>query len=72
MLKQMGITHLAQLVDQDIKRVLGKLGMDNEEAQEAQKALERVPLVDMKWSLIPVDEQNQPLENSLLEESGEA
>jgi len=34
--------------------------------------LERVPLVDMKWTLVAVDDRNEPLENVLLEPSSEA
>jgi len=46
--------------------------MDKDETAEALKALERVPLVDIKWSMVPIDERNQPLEDELLEEGGEA
>ena len=69
----MGIVHLAQMLDQpNIPEILKKLGMQKDEVLEAQKALERVPLVDMKWSLVAVDQKNEPLEGELLEEGGEA
>lgn len=69
----MGIEHLVQMLDKkDIRDVLKRIGMDRDEAMEAYKALERVPIVDMKWSIVPIDERNEPLENELLEEGGEA
>lgn len=72
-LKQWGIEHLVQLLEKkDIRDVLKRIGMDKDEALEAYKALERVPLVDMKWTIVPIDERNEPLENELLEEGGEA
>jgi|LauGreDrversion4_2_1035121.scaffolds.fasta_scaffold337200_2 pre-mRNA-splicing helicase BRR2 len=46
--------------------------MQKDEVIEAQKALERVPLVDMNWTLVAVDQKNEPLEGELLEEGGEA
>lgn len=69
----MGIVHLAQMLDNpNIPDVLKKLGMSRDEQLEAQKALDRVPIVDMKWTLVAIDQRNEPIEDQLLEESGEA
>ena len=35
-------------------------------------ALDRVPKIELKFSLIPVDDKNTPLEGEKLEEGGEA
>jgi len=46
--------------------------MSKDECSEALKALDRVPIIDMKWSIVAVDERNEPIENELLEPCGEA
>lgn len=55
-LKQLGITHLVQILNGNMKETLMKIGMNPEEVTEAAKALDRVPLVDMKWSIVAVDQ----------------
>lgn len=71
-LKQLGIRHLVQILDGNQRETLKKIGMSTDEVTEAAKALDRVPIIDMKWSIVAVDETNQPMENELLEPSGEA
>ena len=55
LLKTMGIVHLVQMLDANIPDVLKRLGMQKDEQLEAQKALERVPIVDMRWTLVAID-----------------
>lgn len=43
-----------------------------DELKDIYKALDKVPKIDLKYSLIPVDDKNQPLEGELLTENGEA
>jgi DNA-binding transcriptional regulator GbsR (MarR family) len=38
--------------------ILKKIGMSPSQSAEAIKALNKVPIVDMKWSLVAVDERN--------------
>ncbi len=71
-LKSNGIIHLIQLLEANASEVLKKIGMSPSQSTEAIKALNKVPIVDMKWSLVAVDEKNQPIETELLEPSGEA
>jgi hypothetical protein len=57
-LKSNGITHLIQLLEANASEVLKKIGMSPSQSTEAIKALNKVPIVDMKWSLVAVDERN--------------
>jgi hypothetical protein len=57
-LKSNGITHLVQLLETNASEVLKKIGMSPSQSTEAIKALNKVPIVDMKWSLVAVDERN--------------
>lgn len=63
---------MVQLLDSNIADTLKKLGMAREEQQEAIKALQKIPQVDVRWSVVAVDERNEPQESKLLEPSGEA
>jgi hypothetical protein len=40
--------------------------------QDIYQALDRVPKIDLKYSIVPVDDKNQPLEGECLQEGGEA
>ena len=57
-LKSNGIIHLIQLLEANASEVLKKIGMSPSQSTEAIKALNKVPIVDMKWSLVAVDERN--------------
>jgi hypothetical protein len=57
-LKSNGIIHLIQLLEANASEVLKKIGMSPSQSTEAIKALNKVPIVDMKWSLVAVDEKN--------------
>ena len=39
---------------------------------EVRRALERVPITQVRWTIVKVDELNKPLEGQQLEENGEA
>ena len=45
-----------------------KVDLEMEEISDIYKALERVPKIDLQYSMIPVDDKNQPLEGELLTE----
>jgi hypothetical protein len=36
------------------------------------KILDKIPQVQMKWSIVAVDDKNEPLEDQEIEEGGEA
>jgi hypothetical protein len=46
--------------------------MEYEQIKEVYRAIERVPIVELKYSIVAVDDRNNPLENETLKEEGEA
>ena len=63
----MGIYYLPQLIEAmrgDIRKFLSqdlRINSPFEETKEIYKALERVPIVDLKYSVVAVDDRNNPL-----------
>lgn len=45
---------------------------DQDEAREVRRALERVPTAQVRWTIVKVNELNEPLDGEELEEGGEA
>lgn len=45
---------------------------DPEEMQEVKRALDRVPITQVRWTIVKVNELNEPQQNEELEEGGEA
>lgn len=60
----MGIEYLPQLVEQiggNLRRFMKqdlKENFEVEELSEIHKAIERVPKIDLKYSMVPVDDKN--------------
>lgn len=63
---------MVQLLASDRETVLKQVGLRGDELQTVLKVLDKVPQVQMKWSLVAVDDRNEPLDGKLLEEGGEA
>ena len=58
---------MAQLVHKvdNLEQVFRQAGIkfiDHEEFKEVKKALERVPITQVRWSIVKVNELNEPLE----------
>ena len=68
--KQQGVTNEETLGL--IFRRAGINSFDKTQMGEITKSLERVPIVQMRWSIVKVNEFNEPLEGQALEEGGEA
>ena len=76
-LSNVGINHLIQLVANcdKLDKIFAQAGIrfyDPEEQLEVRKALERVPMAQVRWTIIAVNELNEPQEGQPLEEGGEA
>lgn len=58
-----------------LEKVFAQAGIrfhDQDEVAEIRKALERVPMAQVRWTIVKVNELNEPLEGEALEEGGEA
>jgi len=78
------LVHLVQLAsylkkgsdnEETVNRILKTAGInsfDDSQVKEITKALQRVPIVQMRWTIVGVDDLNAPMEGELLEEGGEA
>ena len=49
-----------------------KCNFDSDKLKEINKGLERIPKIDLKYTIVAVDDKNEPLENQSLQEGGEA
>ena len=49
-----------------------RAGFDEQELKDVYKVVERLPVIDVKYTIVAVDDKNEALENQSLEEGGEA
>jgi hypothetical protein len=62
---------LIQLIETNRENALKQCGLSGHEVTDLLKTLDKVPQVIMKWSMVAVDEKNQPMEGQEIEEGGE-
>mmetsp|Transcript_32791 Transcript_32791/g.32014 ORF Transcript_32791/g.32014 Transcript_32791/m.32014 type:complete len:159 (-) Transcript_32791:329-805(-) len=68
------LPHLVERVGGDVKKFFGqevKQQLPYDELKDVYKALQRVPILDVKYSVVPINDRNEILENEKLEEGGE-
>ena len=66
---------MAQLINvPKLETCFGRAGIrfDQQEMKEIQKVIDKVPIVQVRWTIVKVNELNEPQEGEPLEEGGEA